>query len=362
MSAYVIDTASLKSNIEICRRTVGDVKLYAVVKGDGYGLGLLPYSRILRAEGMTELAVTEPEDAKALRADGFAGEILMLRSTSDPEEVKQLLEADAVFTIGSTEAFSELNLAASQSEKTVQAHVYIDVGMGREGFDDRDCESLRAVCQAQCCVKITGAYTHFPSAEDPEDTKRRFVDFKRLVEFLRSIGWTGTVHCANSCTALYYPEMRLNAVRIGSGFLGRVPPDIANKLGLRQIGYIETEISAVKRLEPGDTVGYGCAFKARRKTEIGVLNIGYYHGYGMERVVNMSCPRDYVRAMLGPAKELLRGTKKTASVNGNTVCVVGCVGMQNTFLDITGCGGKAHDKVILPCNPLLVRNLNREYR
>jgi alanine racemase len=308
MSAYVIDTASLKSNIEICRRTVGNVKLYAVVKGDGYGLGLLPYSRILRAKGLTELAVTEPEDAKALRTDGFAGEILMLRSTSDPEEIKQLLEADAVFTIGSTVAFSELNLAASKLEKTVQAHVYMDVGMGREGFDNRDREGLRAVCQAQGCVKIAGAYTHFPSAEDPEDTKRRFAVFMQLIEFLHGIGWTGTVHCANSCTALYYPEMRLDAVRIGSGFLGRVP--ILKKLGLRQIGYIETEISAVKRLEPGDTVGYGCAFKARRKTEIGVLNIGYYHGFGTERVVNMSSPKDYVRAMLEPAKELLRGKKK----------------------------------------------------
>jgi len=362
MGVYVIDTAALKSNIDICKRTVGQLKIYAVLKGNGYGLGLLPYSRILRAEGLTAFAVNETGDVEKLRADGFSGEILMLHSTSNSKEIQRLLDADAVFSIGSAEAYEALNQAASQSEKKVQAHLYVDMGMGREGFDVWDRENLCAICQHQGCVAVAGIYTHFPSAENPEDTKIRFSGFMNLVEFLHGMGWAGTVHCANSCIALHYPEMRLDAVRIGSGFLGRLPLNISEELGLQTIGYIETEIASTKWLVPGDTLGYGCAFKARRKTEIGTLNIGYYNGFGTERTVNMSSPKDYMRAMLTPAKALLRGTKKTASVNGNTVPLVGCVGMQNAFLDITDCPGKAHDKVVLQCNPLLVRNLDIEFR
>lgn len=363
MSTYVIDTAALVHNIDVCRRVVTPARVYGVVKGDGYGLGLLPYSRILSARGVDALAVTEGADALALRQDGFAGEILMMRATTDADELQELMQAQAVFTVGSMESYAALDMAAAIGHADVQAHLYVDTGMGREGFSPNDDEKLHFLCVDSGKVHITGLYTHFPMAEqDARDTKTRFISFMRLVHSLKADGWHGTVHCASSCAALRYPEMRLDAVRIGSAFLGRLPFQSQQTQELKKIGYIETELEATRWLAPGDTVGYGSSFRAQRKTQIGLLNIGYYNGFGTERNIAVNNTQDLARALLTPMKTLLRGKEKTASVNGNAVNVVGSVGMQNTILDITGANGKVHDKVILECNPLMIRNIDREFR
>lgn len=360
MDAYVIDSAVLQKNIEICRREMAGRKIYAVVKGDAYGLGLKDYSRFLLQEGIEAFAVTETAAAETLRAMGFLGDILMLRVLSEPSEIARLLAAEAIFSVGSLRSFAALEEAARKRGLVARAHVYIDSGMGREGFSPRDKSRLQALCRRHGAVELCGAYTHFPSAGGcPGDTRRRFEAFMQTVQAMKSVGWSGEIHCAGSCAALRFPDMRLDAVRLGSALLGRVDWCGARDLGLRPVGYIDACVAAIHEVEPGQTLGYAGAFKARRKTRVAVLEVGYYHGYDTERCRDLFCLRDYIRAMLSPLKTLLGLRRRTGLIHGREVEVLGKVAMQNTLLDVTDCPCAVHDRAILPCSPLLVRNLPR---
>ena len=42
MKAYVVDSAAVRSNLQLLQTRAGSAVLWAVLKGDGYGLGLLP--------------------------------------------------------------------------------------------------------------------------------------------------------------------------------------------------------------------------------------------------------------------------------------------------------------------------------
>ena len=57
MPTFVIDSAALSRNIEKLRRFTS-AQIIAVVKGNGYGLGLVPYARFLTAQGVALLAVS----------------------------------------------------------------------------------------------------------------------------------------------------------------------------------------------------------------------------------------------------------------------------------------------------------------
>lgn len=362
MDAYVIDSAVLRENVQRLCGAMGRERIYAVVKGDGYGLGLAQYARFLLSCGLERFAVSEPEEAQTLRIEGFTGEILMLRSATELREIKQLLRAGVVCTVGSEAAYEQLAKMARMLGCRAEAHLYIDSGMGREGFSVRDRDKLIALWQRDDAVAITGVFTHFPNAAGPErNTRRRYDAFCRAVEALREAGWRGVAHCAASCAALRFDDMRMDAVRLGSALLGRVACAEGAALGLRPVGYIDARVASVQTVAAGQRLGYGGAWRAREETRVALLNVGYYHGVDLDHGAEPVSAGDYLRALLRPLRQLLRHRRPEALVRGMNAPVLGRVAMQNTMLDVTACNCAVGDRAILPCSPLMVRHLPREF-
>ena len=50
MKAYVVDSAAVRSNLQILKERAGSAVLWAVLKGDGYGLGLVQMAAICRVQ------------------------------------------------------------------------------------------------------------------------------------------------------------------------------------------------------------------------------------------------------------------------------------------------------------------------
>ena len=112
MKALVVEKELLKHNIrkikEIAEKTGRcednkPLKLIAVVKGNGYGLGLIEYSKFLIENGINILAVSTVEEAIELRKKGIQKNILMLSATSIKREIELLIENDITLTIDSEE-------------------------------------------------------------------------------------------------------------------------------------------------------------------------------------------------------------------------------------------------------------------
>ena len=284
MPAFVVDSAALSRNIEKLRRFTA-AQIIAVVKGNGYGLGLVPYARFLTAQGVALLAVSTAAEAAALRAAGITAELLMLSSTALPEEIAALLARDVILTVGSADAARAVSDAAVARGVTARVHVKLDTGMGRYGFLPQETAEAAALLQALPALRVEGVFTHLSDAANAKCTALQYRRFTEGVRILQEAGIdTGLRHVCASTAFLRYPEMHLDAVRLGSALLGRL--SVPDTLGLERIGWLEAQVTELKTLPAGWPVGYTGAYCTRRETRLALLPVGYTSGVGVTEETN----------------------------------------------------------------------------
>lgn len=361
MKAYIVEKAHLEHNIRTLREMAGGADIYGVIKGNGYGLGLTQMAEVLSAQGVNSFAVTDLRDVRALREHDFdTQEILMMDGTAIPEELKELLSLNATATVGSMECALAMEKAAAEPDQTFQCHLKVDTGMGRFGFLPNEVEEMKSVL-ALPHLAVTGIYTHFHSSFcNEEGTKAQFAAFKTVCEALEATGVSLKKHCCNSSAFLKYPEMHMDAVRLGSALLGRL--SFPHSLDLKRIGWCEAPVELIRTLPKGHTVGYGAAWKANRDTTIAIVGVGYFHGFGAEHADDLFRFRDCVRGGLGYVKAWLKKKAIYASINGTACRVLGHIGMVGTILDVTGMDIAVGDTVRFEINPLMQKSLDIVYR
>ncbi len=361
MKAYIIETQALLHNIEMIKKEAGEAVIWAVLKGNGYGLGAVPFAQLLDKQGITHFAVFEQEEAIALRKAGFSeNPILMLRGTSNEAEIHTLLDLNVTIGIGSQFDAAAVNAAAARRGTAADVHIAIDTGMGRYGFLPQETDQIISVYQDLPYLTISGIYTHFHTASSQKATRAQFAQFRHVLQMLKEAGCNpGMIHCCNSVSFLHYSDMHCDAVRIGTALLGR---SAAAPAGYIPIGYAEAEVEELRRLPAGSTVGYRRGWKAKRDTTVAVVSIGWYHGFSLERGYDLFRFRDCFRGIAKNLKAFLTRKALYATVNGKRCRVVGHVGMMNLEIDVTDISCKQGDPVKLQINPILVKGLPIVFR
>ena len=313
MPTFVIDSAALSRNMEKLRRFTS-AQIIAVVKGNGYGLGLVSYARFLTAQGVALLAVSTVEEAAALRDAGITAQLLMLSSTALPEEIAALLTRDVILTVGSADAARAVSDAAAVRGVTARVHVKLDTGMGRYGFLPQETAEAAALLQALPALQVEGVFTHLSDAANAKCTALQYRRFTEGVRILQEAGIdTGLRHVCASTAFLRYPEMHLDAVRLGSALLGRL--SVPDTLGLERIGWLEAQVTELKTLPAGWPVGYTGAYRTRRETRLALLPVGYTSGVGVTEETNALRLQDRLRRVLHTGRRLLRADGLTVLVN-----------------------------------------------
>ena len=226
MKSVVVNKEDLRYNIEKIKEYINNssqkkAKIIAVVKGNGYGLGIVELTNFLIDNGIDFFAVATVEEAVQLRNAGIKAKILMLSSTAIDEDVKLLVENDIILTIGSAKSAEIAEKVGNDLNKKIKAHLKIDTGFGRYGFIYSNTDEIIYNVSKLKNVKIEGTFTHFSNAYyDDNYTKLQFERFMNCVKILNENKIeTGMLHVCNTSAFIKFPQMHLDAVRIGSGFL-----------------------------------------------------------------------------------------------------------------------------------------------
>ena len=373
MKSLVINKEDVKHNIKVIKKIVEEtgrnddhkpLRIIAVVKGNGYGLGLLEYSKFLIDNGINFLAVSTVEEAIRLRKKEEKVNILMLSSTSIEKELELLAENDIILSIGSKEAGEVAEKIAKKLDKKLKVHLKIDTGFGRYGFCyDQKEEILQSISKWEH-LQIEGTFSHCSLAfyEKDKFSAQQFDRFISCIEYLKENKIeTGMLHFCNSSAFLKYPGMRLNAVRVGSAFLGRL--SIPNEYDLKKIGFLKSNVAEIKTLPKGHNIGYSNSYTTTKETKIAIIPVGYADGFNVGVQRDMFRKRDKLRYIVRDIKDALKKQSLFVEINGEKCKVLGRLGMYNVTVDITGKNVNINDEVKLNINPIFVdSSIKREYR
>ncbi len=332
-SCYLeISREDLAFNAKAITEYVG-VPVIGVVKCDGYGVSGPEAARAWVSAGVTTLAVSDPAEAFALRDAGFTGEdILLLAPVGDPDLLAALLEAGILLTVSGPA--SARFYAAHAGDKPVRVHVAVDTGMGRFGSRWTDIEDLLEVYRTEN-LTFEGIFSHFAASFEAGNTQtmRQLGRFQEALSALEAQGvQVGLRHMANSCAALRFPKTWLDAVRVGSALVGRLPVKVP--VELRRVGVFKARVVDRRKLKKGDTTGYASIAKMKADTDVAVVAIGRHNGFGLVKRPERLRPLDLLRAVK-QALELYRDPP-TVRYGDKRLPVVGRIGTQYTLVNAAG--------------------------
>lgn len=264
--------------------------MMAVVKANGYGHGAVEVAKTALGAGVSWLGVALLDEALALREAGITAPILVLGWVR-PE--------DAWIA-----AKHHISLTVFQHDWLVQAkrhydgvgslriHLKLDTGMGRVGARERsEVAPIAGAINSSEMFVLEGVFTHFATADECDTTY--FMDqvarFETMLSWLEK--WDARpemIHCANSATAINFPDKVFNLVRLGIAMYGLTPSfDMTPTLpfSLEQAFTLHSRLVHVKEIEPGEAIGYGATYVARKREWIGTVPIGYADGW-LRKIAN----------------------------------------------------------------------------
>ena len=288
-----VDLSAIAHNARTLKKAVGEkVRMMAVVKANAYGHGLVPVAKTALENGASFLGVAVPEEGRSLRQAGVDAPILVLGNVT-PEGAEISVSEGLAQTVCDPRGVELLQAASRKTGKIAEIHLKIDTGMNRIGArTEEDVQAVLEALEKAPYVKLTGAFTHFADADNPDDSfsKAQFARFQRLTAPLPE---GLLLHAAASDASLRFPWARLDMVREGIALYGCIQGH--KELDLRPALRLETRVVYVKDIREGDTVGYGRTFAAPASMRVATLAIGYGDGYP--------------RACSGKAYVLIHGTE-----------------------------------------------------
>lgn len=291
----LVDLSALRANIQAARAFLpSHVRLMAVVKADGYGHGLEAAGSAAQKAGADFLGVALAEEGIALRQAGITLPILCFGALNQAG-----LDASAQWGLTATVADAAsarmAGSAALKADRVLDVHIKLETGMNRVGIATE--EELRAalgVIEASPFLQLKGAYTHFADADSPQSAYTH-LQGQRFLALAGLLPKGLTLHAGASGGALFYPEYHFDMVRMGIALYGYPPEN--SSVAFQPCLEMTAEVTFVKGIDAGESVGYGCSFTANRPMRVATIGVGYGDGYpralsnrGRVLIHGVSCP------------------------------------------------------------------------
>lgn len=289
-----VDTAALQHNFLMARQCRPQARLMAVIKANAYGHGMVQVASALQdvMQAGDAFAVATLEEALTLRAAFPQANILLLQGVVNRQELELALSARLWLVVHSTWQLTLLQdwLKTSAPESGAGQPpipglwIKLDSGMNRLGLSAGDFVRVWQVVDSLPGVGEIVLMSHLASADDLQsDSVRRQVTRieSAITEGSRVIRRPYSLSVAASGGTLAWPDTHFEWLRPGimlyggSSVLGKTGED----LGLRPVMTLQSRLIAVKRVEAGESIGYGATYTADQPRRMGIVAIGYGDGY-----------------------------------------------------------------------------------
>lgn len=279
-TTLTIDLDAIVENWRILKGRTVHGRAAAVVKANGYGLGLAPVGRALSNAGCDTFFVAHLDEGIALR------EVLSEEPETRIFVMNGLLptEPDVYIAHGLVPCLNDLGQidrwrdVCSSTGSPLSAVLHVDTGMSRTGLDRRELAQLADDPGRLSGIDLRFIMSHMACADEPShpmnaDQRDRFGDIlTRLPKAAE-----GGMLAASSATFLG-PEWHFDWIRPGVCLYG-VRPNREIENPMRPVVRLDARILQVRQIDAPESVGYGASHRVAGPTRIATLAVGYADGF-----------------------------------------------------------------------------------
>ena len=283
-----VDLGAIVANWRALAARAPGAEAAAVVKGDGYGCGIADVGRALAGAGARTFFVAEPGEGARLRTALGPGPVIYVLNGAPvasaaqarhrppptppdgggpaPGPAAPAREAALFAEAGLRPVLNAPEQVAAWLEgPDGPCAVQLDSGMNRLGLEPEELSALARLPRGTALVM-----SHLACADTPEHPMNacQLASFCAMSDELglpRSLAATGGV--------LLGQEHHFDMVRPGVGLFGGLPFAAA-----QPVVTLELPILQVRRVAPGESVGYGATWRAAGESRIATLAGGYADG------------------------------------------------------------------------------------
>jgi alanine racemase len=268
----VISLAALRHNLGVVRRCAPRSRVFAVLKANAYGHGVMRAARAL--DGADGIALLEIDVAVQLREAGYAKRVALLEGLFNAAELAAAAAHDLAIVVHHQDQLRMLDAAPAGARLDVL--LKINTGMNRLGFTAAAALAACEHLKKHRAVKQLTLMTHFATADDARGVAWQMEVFEQV-----AAGHALARSLANSAAILRFPQTHADWVRPGIMLYGCTPfaDASARELGLEPAMTLSSAIIAVQDLRPGDRIGYAGTFEATQPLRAGTVACGYADGY-----------------------------------------------------------------------------------
>lgn len=307
-----IDLEAIAENYRRLRARLGNTPCAAVVKANGYGLGIEKVAPVLAAAGARGFFVAQLDEAIRLRAVLSApcpdAEIYVLNGLmrgAEPEYLAHRLRP----VLNSPDDLARWSARGRQRNKRLPAALHVDTGMCRLGLSPQELDALADDPSRLEAVGLALVMSHLACADEPSHplNRRQRDDFAGACRRLPP----APASLANSSGIFLGADFHFDLGRPGVALYGINPtPGAPNPM--RQVVFLQGKILQLRDVDAPQSVGYGASHRVTGPMRLATVGVGYADGY--------------LRSL---------SSRGRAYIGGQEVAVVGRVSMDLITLDVT---------------------------
>ncbi|HEY3636591.1 MAG TPA: alanine racemase [Rhizomicrobium sp.] len=308
LTCLTVRLGAIAENFHVCGEISG-AAVAGVVKADAYGLGLAPVARTLADAKCSTFFVARLEEGLALRPLLPDARIFVLDGVLS-ESVEALVTHRLIPVLNSLDDIAIWSGAARARQTVLDAALHFDTGMNRLGLPPDELSTL----SSERPRRLTGINTvlvmsHLACSDDPSAPMNE----NQLERFRAGLAMLppAPASLAASGGVLLGKAFAFDLVRPGVALYGGNPQrGIPNPF--KTVAVLTGRILQLRRVDKGESVGYGATFRAARPSTLATVALGYADG--------LMCAI---------------GNKLAGALDGIPIPVAGRVSMDLITLDVT---------------------------
>ena len=275
LNTVELSKSALVHNYKYFKKLHKESEICPVLKSNAYGHGLKEIALMCDDLNAPFIVVDSYYEALELKKIGIKTPILIIGYTH-PDNYKDMKFSGIAITVLDKETIEALG----KLRKKIKIHLKVDTGMHRQGIPFEEIGDALKLLKKYKKLRFEGVCTHLADADNPKSNKfthEQVSKFKKALKIVEENGFNVKwKHISATAGAGKIFAKDFNMIRLGLGLYG--DSTVKDFKKLRPVLTFKSTIIDLKTLKKGDSVSYGCTFKAPKKMRIGIIPAGYYEG------------------------------------------------------------------------------------